>query len=123
MRLCVSHAKIEMSVFVLDAVTGKIEDEEVVLFRLAEKPRNRPANDGQPLVWKLHDLVELADFRSPQHSSELAYIHIGRREPGESGIVIAAVADDESDFAAHTTVNAPSVLAGEGRVLDCCLGK
>ncbi len=99
--LRITHRQIEVSLFVLDAVTGEVEQQEIVSPSPLVESRDGLADRCTTLVQECGDLIELTDVRGLEDFFEALNIQIGSLQPAQVRVVVVTVADDESELRGH----------------------
>ena len=102
--LAVAQRQIQMSLFVLHAVPGEIQQQEVVAPPAVVEAGHGLADRCTPLVEECRHLIELTDVRSLQDLREPLNVQIGSTQAAQVRVVVVTVADDESEPGCHCRV-------------------
>ena len=110
----------QMSLLVAHTVAREVEEQQVVAMFEIEELGDGLADSREPFVQKLRDVIEGADARRRQDFGQPADIDIRRGEPGQAGVLILTVADDERELARHRSKSHATrrTVGGGRRSLD-----
>jgi hypothetical protein len=97
----VSQRQVEMSLLVLDAVPGEIQQQEIVPLSLIVEAGNRFPDRGAAFVQEGGHLIEVPDVCRLEHAIELPNVQVGCFQAAQTRVVVATVADDEGELASH----------------------
>ena len=99
--LRVAQRQIEVSLVVLDAVPGEVEQQEIVSPSPVVESRDGLADRRTTFVQECRDLIELTDVRGLEDFFEALNVQIGSLQTAQVGVVVVTVADDESELRGH----------------------
>jgi hypothetical protein len=94
-----------VALFVLHAVAGEVEQEEIVTLPLIVEPGDGPADRCTVLVQEGGHLVETSDVGRLEHALERVHIDIRSLQAAQTVVVVAAVADDQGELAGHSVAD------------------
>ena len=100
--LGVAQREIQVALFVLHAMAGEVEQQEIVALPLIVEAGDGFTDRRAVLVQEGDDLVEVSDLGRLEHALEFVHIDIRSLQAAQTGVVVAAVADDEGELARHS---------------------
>ena len=99
--LGVAQRQIQMALIVFHSMARKVEQEQIVALPLVVEAGDGFADRRTVLIQEGDDFIEVSNLGRLEHALEFERIDIRSLQAAETGVVVAAVADDEGVLARH----------------------